>query len=161
MSDVSGTTPEEPVGPEGSVVPDEIGNPEESLIPPADEVIPPPPPEIPIPDGLLAPPPAEIPPADAVIPPPPPETRRRSAERRATPAVLDGEQPSAAADDWARPSVAPVEPTSGTYRGLSVVIFAVLILLLVAAIGTGIFLLTTVGLPFAGAVAGFAVTPPL
>lgn len=162
MSDVSGTTPDEPVGTEGAVAPEEIGIPEESLIPPADAIIPPPPPEIPIPDGLLAPPPADIPPADAVIPPPPPETRRRSTDhRRATPAVLDGEQPSAAADDWALPSVAPEVPTSGTYRGLTVVIFAFLILLLVAAVGVGIFLLNTVGLPFAGAVPGLALTPSL
>ncbi|WP_337001338.1 MULTISPECIES: hypothetical protein [unclassified Microbacterium] len=162
MSDVSGTTPDEPIGPEGAEAPMEIGTPEEPLIPPADVVIPPPPPEIPVPDGLLAPPPAEIPPADAVIPAPPPETRRRSAEhRRATPAARDEDQPSAAADDWALPSVAPEVPTSGSYRVLTVVIFAILILLLVAAVGVGIFLLNTVGLPFAGAAADLALTPPL
>jgi hypothetical protein len=152
MSDVSGTTPEEPVVPEGA------GVPEESLIPPADAVIPPPPPEIPIPEGLLTPPPsATIPTADAVIPPPPPETLRRSDRARPTPAILDREPPAAAADDWAQPSVAPEVPTSGGYGGLTVAIFAFLFVLLIAAIGLAVFLLNTVSFPWAGDVAGAAI----
>ncbi|UUE20439.1 hypothetical protein [Microbacterium sp. J1-1] len=144
MSDISGTTPEEPIEPE------EGGVPEEPLIPPADAVIPPPPPEIPIPDGLLAPPSsAAIPPADAVIPPPPAETRRRSDRPRPTPAILDGEPPAAVADDWAQPSVAPEVPTSGGYGGLTVAIFVFLFVLLIAAIGLVVFLLNTVSFPWA------------
>lgn len=150
MTDSSGITPEQPLPPE------------EPSIPPADVVIPPPPPEIPIPEGLLTPPPTDIPAADAVIPPPPPEARLRSERTRPTPAILDGEPPAAAADDWAQPSVAPQVATTGGYRGLTVVIFAFLLLLLVAAIGVGVFLLNTAGLPFAGAddtVARFLVLP--
>ncbi|WP_226534148.1 hypothetical protein [Microbacterium paraoxydans] len=149
MSDISGTTPEEPIGPE------EGGVPEEPLIPPAEAVIPPPPPDIPIPDGLLSPPPsAAIPPADAVLPPPPSETRRRSDRPRPTPAILDGEPPAAVADDWARPSVAPEAPTSGSYGGLTVAIFVFLFVLLIAAIGLVVFLLNTVSFPWAGADGG-------
>lgn len=160
MSDVSGTPPEEPV------IPDEAGVPEEPLIPPADVVIPPPPPEIPIPEGLLTPPPSEIPPSeippsdispsDAVIPPPPVETRRRSDRPRPTPAILDGEQPAAAAEDWAKPSVAPEVPTSGGYRVLTIVIFAFLFLLFIAAIVVGVYLLNTTSFPFAGEAAAGA-----
>ena len=155
MSDVSGTPPEEPV------IPDEAGVPEEPLIPPADVVIPPPPPEIPIPEGLLTPPPSEIPasdiaPSDAVIPPPPVETRRRSDRPRPTPAILDGEQPAAAAEDWAKPSVAPEVPTSGDYRVLTIVIFAFLFLLFIAAIVVGVYLLNTTSFPFAGEAAAGA-----
>ena len=125
MSDGSGTTP------------DRSRSPEEAAIPPADAVIPPPPPEIPVPDGLLNPPPSEIPVADAVIPPPPPEVRLRSAERP-RPTILDGDQPS----------VAPAVPTSGGYRGLTVAIFAFLLLLLVGAVVLGIYLLSTGSFPF-------------
>lgn len=135
MSDGSGTTP------------DRSRSPEEAAIPPADAVIPPPPPEIPVPDGLLNPPPSEIPVADAVIPPPPPEVRLRSAERP-RPTILDGDQPAAVADDWAKPSVAPAVPTSGGYRGLTVAIFAFLLLLLVGAVVLGIYLLSTGSFPF-------------
>lgn len=135
MSDGSGTTP------------DQSRSPEEAVVPPADAVIPPPPPEIPIPEGLLNPPPAEIAVADAVIPPPPPEARLRSSER-SRPAILEGDQPAAVADDWAQPSVAPEVPTSGGYRGLSVVIFAFLLLLLVGAVVVGIYLLSTGSFPF-------------
>lgn len=129
MSDGSGTTPEEPA------------------IRPADAVVPPPPPETPIPEGLLTPPPSEIPVADAVIPPPPPEARLRSAERP-RPALLEGDQPAAAADDWAKPSVAPEVPTSGGYRGLTVAIFAFLFALFAIAIGLLIYLLSTGSFPF-------------
>lgn len=130
---------------------------------PADAVVPPPPPETPIPDGLLSAPPsdlasrdavippasAEIPPADAVIPPPPPEavvpgTRRGSR----APAVLSDDQPSAVADDWAQPSVAPEVPSSGGYRALSATIFVFLVALLVAAVAVGVYLLTNVPLTF-------------
>jgi len=155
MSDVSGTPPEEPV------VPDEPGAlPDEPLIPPADVVIPPPPPEIPIPEGLLTPPPTDIPSdvsasdvsaADAVIPPPPPATRRGADRPRPTPAILEGEPPAAVADDWALPSVAPEVPTSGGYRVLTIVIFAFLFVLFVAAIIVGVYLLNTTTFPFAGA----------
>jgi hypothetical protein len=137
MSDVSGTNPDQPDAAD------------EPLIPPADVVIPPPPPEIPIPDGLLTPPPEpEIASADAVIPPPPPETLRRSDRPRPTPALLDAEPPPAVAEDWAKPSVAPEVPTSGGYRGLTVAIFAFLFVLLVAAIVTGAYLLNTGRFPF-------------
>ncbi|MFJ6532977.1 hypothetical protein [Microbacterium sp. NPDC091662] len=150
MSDVSGTPPEDPV------VPDEPGAlPDEPLIPPADVVIPPPPPEIPIPEGLLTPPPSDTPStvsaADAVIPPPPPAMRRGSDRPRPTPAILEGEPPAAVADDWALPSVAPEAPTSGGYRVLTVVIFALLFVLFVAAIVVGVYLLNTTTFPFAGA----------
>lgn len=154
MSDVRGTSPEEPVvpegvvAPEGAVVPEDAVVPEEPVITPAAEVIPPPPPDIPIPDGLLAPPP-EIPPADVVIPPSSPATRRGSDRPRPTPAILTVAPPAAVADDWAKPSVAPEVPTSGGYRAFTVVIFAFLFLLLVAAIVTGVYLLNTTGLPFA------------
>lgn len=125
--------------------------------PPADAVIPPPPPETPIPEGLIPPepvippstavippPPADIPPADSVIPPPPPEAMLPSSRSsRRTPAIFEGEQPSAVADDWAQPSVAPEVPSSGGYRGLTAAIFAFLLLLLVAAIAVGIYLATT------------------
>lgn len=155
MSDVSGTPPEEPD------IPDEAGVPEEPLIPPADVVIPPPPPEIPIPEGLLTPPPSDIPPSDiappdAVIPPPPAESRLRSDRPRPTPAILDGEQPAAAAEDWATPTVAPEVPTSGGYRVLTIVIFAFLFLLFVAAIVVGVYLLNTTSFPFAGEAAAHA-----
>ncbi|WP_223622839.1 hypothetical protein [Microbacterium sp. EST19A] len=143
MSDGSGTTPDEPV------------------IPPADAVIPPPPPEIPIPEGLLTPPPSEIPVPDAVIPPPPPEARLRSADRP-RPAILDGDQPAAVADDWSKPSVAPEVPTSGGYRGLTIAIFAFLLLLLFGAVVVGIYLLSSGAFPFPvsdAAAVPFAITP--
>ncbi|MEU4014442.1 hypothetical protein AB0E56_04170 [Microbacterium sp. NPDC028030] len=139
MSDSGGTHPEEPASPE------------EPSIPPADVVIPPPPPEIPIPEGLLAAPPsADIPAADAVIPSPPAETRRRSDRPRPTPAILEGEPPAAVADDWAQPSVAPEVPTSGGYGGLTVAIFVFLFLLLIGAVVLIVFLVNVVGFPFAG-----------
>lgn len=145
MSDVSGTTPEEPVVPADAALPDE------AAIPPADAVIPPPPPETPIPDGLLNPPtPPVIPDAEAVIPPPPPEPLRRSDRPRRTPAVLEQEPPAAAADDWSQPTVAPEVPTSGNYRVLTAVIFVFLFLLLIAAVAVIVYLLNTTGLPFAG-----------
>lgn len=135
MSDSSGTTPERPA------------TPDESAIPPADAVIPPPPPETPIPEGLLSPP-SEITAAESPVLP---ETRRRSDPQRRRPrSALDGEQPAAVADDWARPSVAPEVPTSGGYRVLSIVIFLFLFVLLVAAVITIVHLLNTVGFPFAG-----------
>lgn len=154
MSDVSDTSPEEPVVPEGGAVPDE------PLIPPADVVIPPPPPEIPIPDGLLAPPPSEIPSDGDVLPPPPYATRRGADRARPTPAILHGEQPAAVADDWAQPSVAPEVPTSGGYRVLTAVIFAFLFLLLAAAIVVGIFLLNTTTFPFASEAAAVSSFTP-
>ncbi len=135
MSDGSGTTPDEPV------------TPEEPAIAPADVVIPPPPPEIPIPEGLLNPPPTESSVPDAVIPPAPVEARLRSAERP-RPAILDGDQPAAVADDWSKPSVAPEVPTSGGYRGLTVAIFAFLFLLLVVAVVLLVYLLSTGSFPF-------------
>ncbi|AZS42158.1 MULTISPECIES: hypothetical protein [Microbacterium] len=156
MTDASGTQPEEPVIPEQTPSLEEprssegLDLPDESLIPPADVVIPPPPPEIPIPDGLLTPPPSDLPSADTVIPPPPPATRRGD-RARPTPAILEGEPPAAVADDWALPSVAPEVPTSGGYRVLTIVIFAFLFLLLVAAIVVGVYLLNTTSFPFAGA----------
>lgn len=155
MSDVSGTPPEEPVVPEGADLPDaREAMPAEPLIPPADVVIPPPPPEIPIPEGLLAEPASDIPSdvssVDAVVPPPP-ATRRGSDRARPTPAILEGEPPAAVADDWSQPSVAPEAPTSGGYRVLTVVIFAFLFVLLVAAIIVGVYLLNTTTFPFAGA----------
>ena len=55
------------------------------------------------------------------------------------------------ADDWALPSVAPEVPTSGGYRVLTIVIFAFLFLLFVAAIVVGVYLLNTTTFPFAGA----------
>ncbi|HWS52021.1 MAG TPA: hypothetical protein VN241_13510 [Microbacterium sp.] len=140
-----------------------------------DAVAPPPAPETPIPDGVVPPEPAtpeespdipaaaDIPIADAVIPPPPPEAmvpQTRSSRR--TPAILEGDQPAAAADDWAQPSVAPQVPTSGGYRGLTVAIFVFLVALLVAAIVFLFYLVnnTTFDLPsFAGgatAIAAFA-----
>lgn len=132
--------------------PDPTGEPD---IAPADAVIPPPPPEIPIPDDLLTPPPSESSVPDAVIPPPPPETRRRSADRtRPTPSVLEGEQPAAAADDWAEPSVAPQVPTSGGYRGLTIAIFTFLLLLLVAAVAVLIYLVSSGSFPFVALGAG-------
>lgn len=138
---VDSTNPEEPSTPEEARIQGE------QAIPPADAVIPPPPPEIPIPADLLTPPPLDIPPASAVIPPPPPETLRRSSDRP-RPAILDGPQPAAVAEDWAKPSVAPEVPTSGGYRGLTVAIFAFLLLLLVAAVSVGIYLLSTGSFPF-------------
>lgn len=162
MTDASGTQPEEPAIPEetpslegpglteGADLPEGLDLPDESLIPPADVVIPPPPPEIPIPEGLLTPPPSDIPSADAVLPPPPPATRRAD-RARPTPAILEGEPPAAVADDWALPSVAPEVPTSGGYRVLTIVIFAFLFLLFVAAIVVGVYLLNTTTFPFAGA----------
>ncbi|WP_230115889.1 hypothetical protein, partial [Microbacterium oxydans] len=56
--------------------------------------------------------------------------------------------PSAVADDWATPTVAPEVPSSGGYRGLTVAIFTFLLILLVAAVGVGIFLATTTTFPF-------------
>lgn len=113
-----------------------------------DAVIPPPPPEAPIPEGLLTPPRSEastsdavIPPADVVIPPPPPEAELPATRRsRPRPAILTGEQPASAAADWAQPSVAPEVPTSGGYRVLTVVIFAVLTVLLIGAIAAAFYL---------------------
>lgn len=141
--------------------------------PEEDAVIPPPPPETPIPDGLIPPepeipestafippPPADILPEDAVIPPPPPEAMLPSNRRsRRTPAILEGDQPAAAADDWAEPSIAPPAPSSGGYRGLTVAIFVFLVVLLVAAIAVAVYLATTTGLPFTapqGSAASFA-----
>ncbi|MCM3778880.1 hypothetical protein [Microbacterium hydrocarbonoxydans] len=107
--------------------------------------------DTPVPEGLLTPPPpAEIAPADAVIPPPPADAElpaTRSARRR--PAVLADDAPSAVADDWARPSVAPQDPDPGSYRGLAVAVFAVLVLLLAGAVAAAVYLATSVGLPFA------------
>lgn len=138
--------------------------------PPADAVIPAPP-ETPVPDGALPPepvippssavippPPADIPSADAVIPPPPPEAMMpssRSARRK--PAILEGDQPSAVADDWAKPSVAPEVPTTGAYRGISAAIFVFLLLLLAAAVALAIYLATTTSFSFAAAAPGFSV----
>ena len=135
MTDGSGTNPVEPV------------TPEEPVIAAADVVIPPPPPEIPIPEGLLTPPPSDTAVPDAVIPPPPPEARLRSSDRP-RPAILEGDQPAAVADDWAQPSVAPEVPTSGGYRGLTVAIFAFLFALLVVAVVLLVFLLSTERYPF-------------
>ena len=155
MTDVSGPQPEEPVSSEETPSADGLDLPDESLVPPADVVIPPPPPEIPIPDGLLTPP-SDLPSdaasdasaLEAVIPPP---ATRRADRARPTPAILKGEPPAAVADDWALPSVAPEVPTSGGYRVLTVVIFAFLSLLLVAAIIVGVYLLNTMSFPFADA----------
>ena len=138
-----------------SRVPDGVIPPPPAESPIPEGLIPPPPPETPIPAGLISaepvipPPPVDIPPADAVIPPPPPEamlpTTRRS---RPKPAILTGDQPGPAADDWAQPSVAPEVPSSGGYRVLSAVIFAFLFLLLVAAVAVGLYLgATTFALP--------------
>lgn len=114
--------------------------------PSADAVVPPPPPETPIPAGLMSPPfdippaSADIPPADAVIPPPPPEAMLPSRRSARTPAVFEGEQPTAAADDWAQPSVAPEVPSSGGYGVLSAVIFILLFVMLAAAIAAAVYL---------------------
>ncbi|MEW2006299.1 hypothetical protein [Microbacterium sp. NPDC079208] len=146
MSDASGTTPDEPGAPYEAVPPGAAGPeiaPADAVIPSADDVIPPPPPETPIPEGLLATPDA----ADDVLPVP----TRRSERSRPTPAILQGEQPAAAADDWAQRSIAPEVADTGSYRVLSVVVFVVLFLLLAAAVVTLVVLITTVGLPFAAA----------
>lgn len=135
-----------------------------------DAVAPPPAPETPIPDDLIPPepaiadassvipPPADVPIADAVIPPPPPEAmlpQTRSSRR--TPAILDGDQPAAAAEDWAQPSVAPQVPTSGGYRGLTVAIFVFLVALLVAAIVFVFYLVNNTTLDFASVSVGATV----
>lgn len=146
MSDASGTTPDEPGAPYEAVPPDTAGPeiaPADAVIPSADDVIPPPPPETPIPEGLLATPDA----AGDVLPAP----TRRSERSRPTPAILQGEQPAAAAEDWAQRSIAPEVPETGSYRVLAVVVFVVLFLLLAAAVVTLVVLITTVGLPFAAA----------
>lgn len=174
MSDGDGRTPEEPGTPGGPVAPDGPVTPEPLLphepaapdepvaaddpgaagaavptesaaIRPADDVIPPAPPETPIPDGLLDPPPADIPPADAVLPPPPPPTRRSERERP-TPAILEGEPPAAAADDWSQPSLVPEVPEGGSYRVLAGLIFVFLFLLLVAAV-VALVVLVNAGFP--------------
>lgn len=113
---------------------------------PADAVVPPPPPETPIPEGLI-PEPIEIPPysadvlpADVVIPPPPPEAMMPSRRSSRRPAVFDGDQPAAAADDWAEPSVAPEVPSSGGYGVLSAIIFILLFVLLAGAIVAAFYL---------------------
>lgn len=124
--------------PDGGALPDATG----PDIAPADAVIPPPPPETPVPEGLLAAP-ADT--ASDVVPP-----TRRSERSRPTPAILQGAQPAAAADDWSQRSVAPEAPQTGSYRVLAGVIFAFLFLLLAAALVTLVVLITTVGLPFAG-----------
>lgn len=129
--------------------------------PTADAVVPPPP-AAPIPDGLIpsapaipaapeaeTPPPPHIPPADAVIPPPPPEAQLRSTRR--TPLPPADELPSAVADDWAQPSVAPEVPSSGGYRVLTGAIFAFLVLLLVGAVAFAFFLATTTSFPWSAA----------
>ncbi|MEV7610463.1 hypothetical protein AB0N61_13365 [Microbacterium sp. NPDC089320] len=121
------------------------GDSNDPYIRPEDAVIPPPPPESVVPDAVIPPPPPESAVPDAVIPPPPPEAMPPSTRRsRPRPAILTGDQPSPAADDWAQPSVAPVEPTSGEYRALSVVIFGFLIVLLAAAIAGAVYLGATV-----------------
>lgn len=161
MSDDTGTTPDRPD--DGDALtpgePSAVAGPE---IPAAAEVIPPPPPDIPVPEGLLAPPDEDAAgDASAVSRP----LRRRSADpARPTPAILDSDPPPAAADDWARPSVAPEAPTSGGYRALTVGIFVFLVVLFVAAVAVIVFLVTTTGVPFtagpAGSVsAGVALTP--
>ena len=122
--------------PDGGALPDATGPdiaPADAVIPPPEAVIPPPPPETPVPEGLLAVP-ADT--ASDVVPP-----TRRSERSRPTPAILQGAQPAAAADDWSQRSV---------YRVLAGVIFAFLFLLLAAALVTLVVLITTVGLPFAG-----------
>lgn len=140
------------------------GDSRDPYIPSEDAVVPPPPAEIPIPDGLIPPPPPEsaipdavIPPPpsesaipDAVIPPPPPEAMLPSTRRsRPKPAILTGDQPSPVAEDWAQPSVAPEAPTSGGYGALTFVIFAFLIVLLVAAIAGAVYLGTNVSFALA------------
>ena len=126
-------------------------------VPPADAVIPPPPPETPIPDGLIPPasavpestavippPPADIPPADDVIPPPPPEAMLPATRRsRPTPAILLGDQPAPAADDWNEPTITPEIPSSGGYRGLTIAIFVFLLVLLAVGIAAVVYLATT------------------
>lgn len=129
----------------------------EMVIPPAEAVIPPPPPETPIPEGLLTPPPESVSAAESAVLPAP--TTRRAERERPTPRILDGEQPAAVADDWAQRSIAPEVPDTGAYRVLAGAIFAFLIVLLLAAVGVGVFLLNTVGLPFAGAVDAFMPLP--
>jgi len=128
---------------EGAVPDAEIPPPpSESSVP--DAVIPPPPPESSVPDAVIPPPPPESSVPDVVIPPPPPEAMLPATRRsRPKPAILTGEQPAPVADDWAQPSVAPEVPTSGGYRALTFVIFAFLIVILVAAIVGAIYLGTT------------------
>lgn len=132
-------------------VPDGILPPPSAETPIPDGLIPPSPPETPIPEGLLSaapvipPPPAESAIPDAVIPPPPPEAMLPSTRRsRPKPAILTGDQPAPVAEDWAQPSVAPEAPTSGGYGALTFVIFAFLIVLLVAAIAGAVYLGTNV-----------------
>lgn len=121
------------------------GDSRDPYIRPEDAVIPPPPPESAIPDAVIPPPPPESAIPDAVIPPPPPEAMLPGTRRsRPKPAILTGDQPAPVADDWAQPSVAPEEPTSGGYRALTFVIFAFLIVLLLAAVAGAIYLGTTV-----------------
>ncbi|WP_101848033.1 hypothetical protein [Zhihengliuella sp. ISTPL4] len=146
MGDASGTTPDESAAPDQGAAPDAVGAeiaPADAVIPSADDVIPPPPPETPIPEGLLTAPDA----AGEVLPAP----TRRSERSRPTPSILQGEQPAAAADDWAQRSIAPEVPETGSYRVLAGVIFVFLFLLLAAAVVTFVVLITTVGLPFAAA----------
>ena len=130
----------------------------EMVIPPAEAVIPPPPPETPIPEGLLTPPPESVSAAESAVLPAP--TTRRAERERPTPRILDGEQPAAVADDWAQRSIAPEAPDTGAYRVLAGAIFAFLIVLLLAAVGVGVLLLNTVGLPFAGVVDAVVPLPP-
>ncbi|WP_197491845.1 hypothetical protein, partial [Microbacterium sp. H83] len=92
---------------------------------------------------------ADIPSADAVIPPPPPEAMLPSRRSTRKPAVFEGEQPAAAADDWARPSVAPEAPSSGSYGVLSAIIFILLFVLLAAAVAAAVYLGTSIPFPLA------------
>ena len=154
MSNASGTTPDEPGAPYGAAPPDAAGPeiaPADAVIPSAGDVFPPPPPAPPIPEGLLAAPDA----AGDVLPAP----TRRSERSRPTPAILQGEQPAAAAEDWAQRSIAPEVPETGSYRVLAVVVFVVLFLLLAAAVVTLVVLITTVGLPVAAADPGAGFLP--
>ena len=128
-----------PTDPRDVVVPPP---PAEGAVPDAE--IPPPPSESSVPDAVIPPPPPESSVPDVVIPPPPPEAMLPATRRsRPKPAILTGEQPAPVADDWAQPSVAPEVPTSGGYRALTFVIFAFLIVILVAAIVGAIYLGTT------------------
>ena len=111
---------------------------------PRDAVVPPPPAEGAVPNVVIPPPPPESSVPDVVIPPPPPEAMLPATRRsRPKPAILTGDQPAPVADDWAQPSVAPEVPTSGGYRALTFVIFAFLVVILVAAIVGAIYLGTT------------------
>ena len=108
---------------------------------PRGAAVPPPPAEGAVPNAVIPPPPPESSVPDVVIPPPPPEAMLPATRRsRPKPAILTGDQPAPVADDWAQPSVAPEVPTSGGYRALTFVIFAFLVVILVAAIVGAIYL---------------------